>query len=80
MGVFNDPVIVDLVNDLVITLGRGGEMRHLKEEVKSGDKSAKAALEELEAAARESGDSVYIRTTPTWRWLKGRSRSERKGG
>jgi hypothetical protein len=55
-------------------------MRRLKEQVKSGERSASDALKELELVAMKNGDGFFIRTTPTWRWLMGRSRTEKKGG
>lgn len=44
-------------------------MRRLKEQVKAGEIVAAEALRILEAVAQSKGESEYLKTTKTYRWL-----------
>lgn len=49
-------------------------MRRLKEQVKSGEITAAEALRTLDAVAQAKGESEYLRTTKTYRWLQRRAK------
>lgn len=51
-------------------------MRRLKEQVKSGDITAAEALRVLEVVAQAKGESDYVQTTKTYRWLKRRAKED----